>query len=72
MDVEDLEVWTLADDIDSTSLDSQPIKARKKKDWEPHFISEGFFDAQEQPNIEDYLLKDRKLRMLGQRVTMAR
>ena len=65
INVDDLEVWPIAQDIEAENTELQPVKGRKKKDWEPLFISEGFFTTQDKPELGDYILKDRKLRMLG-------
>jgi len=71
-DVDDLEVWVITDDTEGLEALKATLIPRKKKEWTTLFISEGFFTPQDQPKLEDYALKDRKLRMLGQRVTTQR
>ena len=62
-----LEVWPLAEDIKEEE-DAEPKKKFKQsQSWAPLFITEGFFEPHEKPNLDDYILKDRKLRMLAQR-----
>ena len=65
VDIENLEVWPIADDLAMAEAPQRSHHTKKKKDWEPLFISEGVFQPHEQPKVEDYALKDRKLRMLG-------
>ena len=72
MELDDLQVWPLAEDMESFEAAASSRNLKKKRDWEPIFVSEGFFSPQDQPKVEDYKLKDRKLRMLGQRVTSYR
>ena len=66
------QVWNLTEDIEKEK-NAEPKKKRKQNaEWEPLFISEGFFEPNDKPQLDDYVLKDRKLRWLGQKVTLLR
>ena len=64
-DFENLQVWPIHDDLEGLEELKLTLIPRKKRDWQPLFTSEGFFTSQDKPQLEDYVLKDRKLRMLG-------
>ena len=44
-DIEDLEVWPLNEDIAAEDEVVEPPKRKKKIDWDPVFVSEGFFSS---------------------------
>ena len=71
-DMEKLEVWSIKEDVEEVDALKTTLIPRKKREWAPLFTSEDFFPPNDQPKLEDYALKDRKLRMLGQRVTLLR
>ena len=48
-DIENLEVWAIADDADELEELKATLVPRKKKEWEPLFTSEDFFPPNHQP-----------------------
>ena len=70
--IDDLTEWTVADDIEDETNSGMSRPKRLRKEWAPLFITEDFLSKTEAPTLEAFALKDRKLRMLGERVTLAR
>jgi hypothetical protein len=68
----DLEVWEHEKDRMELTLNVSKKKTKARPDWAPLFIAEDFLADDPVLELEHYSLKDRKLRMLGERVTRQR
>ena len=53
-------------------MDIPKIKAKSRRSWAPIFFADDFLADDPVLELEHYALKERKLRMLGERVTKLR
>lgn len=71
-DLEEIEAWPLAADLEEAA-EAVPAKASKRrKEWAPLFITENFLAGQDEITLDAFALKNRKLQLLGSRVTRLR
>ena len=65
-------MWQLEEDLEdeSSTVPQPPIKS--KRDWAPLFLAADYLSSDPVLELEQHTLKDRKRRMLGERVTRYR
>ena len=62
-------VWPIAADMEEEKMELPQKVPKLRKHWQPLFITENFLADKDEITLEAFALKDRKLKMLGQRVT---
>ena len=69
---EDLKIWNIEKDQQNRILDIPKIRAKPGRSWAPVFFVNDFLADDPVLELEHFALKERKLRMLGERVTKLR
>ena len=64
--------WDIEDDQEDDSVQPARPKAKKNSDWAPLFLSSTFLADEPVLELDRYACKDRKLRLLGERVSRYR
>ena len=64
-----MEVWNIEKDHENRPLDIPKLKTKSNRSWAPLFSSGEFLAEDPVLELEHHALKDRKLRMLGERMT---
>ena len=66
---EDLKVWNIEKDQEKRHLDIPNLKAKSRRRWAPIFFADDFLAEDPVLELEHHALNERKLRMLGERVS---